>query len=225
MNNPGSNNFGNPQGGGPQPTQMFCPSCGNANVAYAAFCTWCGNRLSPPAQTQPGQALAAQPQQPYPTYAAPQQPPQYPPGQSTVVYPPAGQQSYPYQQPPPSYPTGASSNMTVVMQGPPPQQAYPRQYTAPQKSVGLAVLLAFLFGPLGMFYSTIGGAITMLLASCALTSGVFIFGIGGTRDYYGYSNSGPWLVLFIGAYIFFQIICMVWAGVAASSHNRRAMYG
>jgi len=46
------------------------------------------------------------------------------------------------------------------------------------KSVGVAFLLTFLFGPLGMFYSTVGGAIVMLLASLVLvplTSGIGAF--------------------------------------------------
>jgi hypothetical protein len=43
------------------------------------------------------------------------------------------------------------------------------------KSVGVAFLLTFLFGPLGMFYSTVVGAIVMVLTSLVLvplTSGI-----------------------------------------------------
>jgi hypothetical protein len=110
------------------------------------------------------------------------------------------------------------------MQGPPQQQqTYHRPYV-PQKSVGLAVFLAFLFGPLGMFYSTIGGAITMLLLSCGLTGAFIILSSAG--DSYRYSYGGTPLLLFVGGYIVFQIICMVWAGMAASAHNSRArLYG
>jgi hypothetical protein len=51
---------------------------------------------------------------------------------------------------------------------PPPQQVQVNQVVmAPtkQKSAGLAVLLAFLFGPLGMLYSTVSGALTMFLVN------------------------------------------------------------
>ena len=37
-----------------------------------------------------------------------------------------------------------------------------------KKSMGLAFLLTFLFGPLGMLYSTISGAIIMLVVSVVL---------------------------------------------------------
>ncbi|MFZ1284718.1 MAG: hypothetical protein WAQ75_11445 [Propionicimonas sp.] len=43
------------------------------------------------------------------------------------------------------------------------------------KSVGVAFLLTFLFGPLGMFYSTVSGAIVMLAITFVLvpmTAGV-----------------------------------------------------
>lgn len=44
-----------------------------------------------------------------------------------------------------------------------------------RKSVGLALLLAAVFGPLGMLYTTVAGAIVMLLVSAvvgALTAGI-----------------------------------------------------
>lgn len=45
-----------------------------------------------------------------------------------------------------------------------------------QKSVGVAILLSILFGPLGMFYSTVGGAITMMVVN--LLAFLFTAGIG-----------------------------------------------
>lgn len=62
------------------------------------------------------------------------------------------------------------------------------------KSVGLAVFLAFMFGPLGMLYSTIPGAIVMFIVSVFL-----IFGTAG-------------LGLFLSL-----PVCMFWAGIAASN--------
>ena len=45
-----------------------------------------------------------------------------------------------------------------------------------KKNVWLAAVLAFLFGPIGMFYSTIVGAIIMLIVSIIV--GFFTLGIG-----------------------------------------------
>lgn len=46
----------------------------------------------------------------------------------------------------------------------------------PSKSVGLAILLSLFFGPLGMFYSTIAGAIVMLIMN--LIAVFFTLGFG-----------------------------------------------
>lgn len=70
-----------------------------------------------------------------------------------------------------------------------------------QKSVGLAAMLAFLFGPLGMFYSTTGGALIMMLVS--FFAMVMTFGLG----------------LFVT-----WPICVLWAAHAAGEHNKRLAY-
>jgi hypothetical protein len=66
---------------------------------------------------------------------------------------------------------------------PPPQQQWPSTAPAPivnniivnggyrGKSVGVAFLLTFLFGPLGMFYSTVGGALIMCLIAVLTSAG------------------------------------------------------
>jgi len=64
------------------------------------------------------------------------------------------------------------------------------------KSVGVSILLTFLFGPLGMFYSTILGALIMLVVSGVV--GVMTLGVG----------------LFLT-----QPICIIWGAVAAKSYN------
>lgn len=66
----------------------------------------------------------------------------------------------------------------------------------PQKSVGLAVLLAFFFGPLGMLYSTVAGAILFLL--------IDIVTLG-----FGLILTWP--------------LGMLWAGLAASARNRQVV--
>jgi hypothetical protein len=87
---------------------------------------------------------------------------------------------------------------------PPPPPRVPAFPAAPayvvvraRKSVGGAILLALFFGPLGMLYSTIPGALFMLIVSLllgALTAGASAF------------ITWP--------------ICVVWAAVAADSWNR-----
>jgi len=132
-------------------------------------------------------------------YGQPERPTGY--GQSAPLLQAYGQPSapspqgygQPYAQPPLTY--GAQPGPFAQPQGQPSpygQQPYgPNivinnivQTTAVAggggrtKSVGVAFLLTFLFGPLGMFYSTVGGAIVMLLASLVLvplTSGIGAF--------------------------------------------------
>jgi hypothetical protein len=98
-----------------------------------------------------------------------------------VVYPP------PPQAPPPAYPAAQPQY--------PPGGAYPNPYPpaqiniyhpqppiyqpvfVPVKNVGVAFLLTFFFGPLGMFYSTVTGGLVMLCVSivaAALTAGLSV---------------------------------------------------
>lgn len=80
---------------------------------------------------------------------------------------------------------------------PPPQQP---QYiiVKSNKSVGVALILTFLFGPLGMLYSTISGGIIMLVISIIV--GVVTLGFGLLLTW-------P--------------VCMIWAAVAANNHNQK----
>lgn len=67
-----------------------------------------------------------------------------------------------------------------------------------QKSVAGAVLLAFFFGPLGMLYATVPGALIMFLISFLVAIATLGLGLLVTLP-----------------------ICAIWAGIAASSHNKR----
>ncbi|MGB3079005.1 MAG: hypothetical protein WBB31_08030 [Saprospiraceae bacterium] len=62
--------------------------------------------------------------------------------------------------------------------------------------MGIAILLLVLFGPLGMFYSTISGAIIMMVV-CGIIA-IFTFGLLLTWP-----------------------ICIIWAAVAASNYNMK----
>lgn len=82
-----------------------------------------------------------------------------------------------------------------------PQTAKPVVVVAP-KSMGISVMLTFLFGPLGMLYSTIPGALVMMVASgiaLVITAGL------------GLIVTWP--------------ICILWGAVATSSYNKKLMAG
>jgi uncharacterized membrane protein YdbT with pleckstrin-like domain len=70
------------------------------------------------------------------------------------------------------------------------------------KSLGISILLTVLFGPLGMLYSTIPGAIIMAVISVIL--GVITLGIG---------------------LLITWPICIIWGAVATSSYNKKLIAG
>lgn len=72
--------------------------------------------------------------------------------------------------------------------------------TKSTKNVGLALLLTALFGPLGMLYSTIFGAIVMFVLCSIL--GFITFGFG--------------------AFLLWPI-CMVWSYFAAKKYNKNLL--
>ncbi len=82
------------------------------------------------------------------------------------------------------------------------QQAAPVILAVAPKSVVLSLVLTFFFGPLGMFYSTVPGALIMIGAS--LVALFVTFGIG----------------LFVS-----WPICMIWGAVAASNYNAKFISG
>jgi len=113
-----------------------------------------------------------------PAYATPPQAP--PPAHAPLqpVYPPVGMYPNPY----------------------PPQQIniYHVPVCLPPKSVAVAFLLTFFFGPFGMFYSTVTGGIVML---CVSFVAVFLTA--------GLSVLVTWPA------------CIIWGCVAASNYNAR----
>lgn len=188
--------------------QNPCPNC-NAEINHnAQFCNMCGISLYERPQSRQAattgqtmlldstQPVAARPaeyippgtmtpsyqQQPY--YQQPQPGYQQAPQQSYYQQPQPG-----YQQAPQPYYHGPVQQVNVMMAA----SSAPAVIVVNQKSVAVALLLTFFFGPLGMFYSTVGGAITMLIVSVLLA------------------------MLTLGASILITWpICMIWAAVAAS---------
>ena len=77
--------------------------------------------------------------------------------------------------------------------------------TRPTKSRGVAALLVFFFWPLGMFYSTIMGALIMS------------FGVGPLLIWAILKSSGLAIILLP----FYFISCLIWAILAVNNHNRK----
>lgn len=74
--------------------------------------------------------------------------------------------------------------------------------TKSTKSMGISIALTLFFGPLGMFYSTITGAIVMIIVDIIV--GIITLGIGLLVTW---------------------IIQVIWAAVATSSYNKKLMRG
>lgn len=70
------------------------------------------------------------------------------------------------------------------------------------KSTGISILLTVLLGPLGMVYSTIPGAIVMMIVSAVV--GLLTVGIG---------------------LLFTWPICIIWGAMATTAHNRKLVAG
>lgn len=110
----------------------------------------------------------------------------------------------PYQQVPEQnvYPYGAPGSGPSIN-----TQIYIAQ--APTKSVGLAVLLAFLFGPLGVLYASVPAALIMIATIL----------VGGAVAFLLFPITS--LLLFVFAFIPTGLISMIVAGVCASEHNAK----
>lgn len=70
-----------------------------------------------------------------------------------------------------------------------------------RKSIGLSLLLTILFGPLGMLYTTVSGAIIMFVVS--LIVAIITFGLG-------FFLTWP--------------ICIIWGVLAAKNYNSKINY-
>jgi hypothetical protein len=92
--------------------------------------------------------------------------------------------------------------VTVQKVRPMPPSAPLRVVVVPTKSIGVSIILTFLFGPLGMFYSTIHGAMVMILLSFVV--GLATFGLG----------------LFIT-----WPISIIWGAIATSTYNQELLQG
>lgn len=140
-----------PHPAAPPPPPEFLPA--------APFAPAAAQFVAPPVAPAPPRAVAP------PVHAPavfPQQPQAYYPPQPMPQAQPYPGYGYPQQQPP----TVIVNNNIVNA----PSQPY---IARPQKSAALAALLAFLFGPLGMLYSTVPGALVMFAVNVILVIPTF----------------------------------------------------
>lgn len=93
----------------------------------------------------------------------------------------------------------------------------------PTKSVGIQILLVIFLGPLGLFYSTIKGALIMLfgvpIAAVLLVAVTTLAGAHG---------AGAGTMIAVGSEVFLTMIVwwvgsFVWGIVAVNSYNRRLL--
>jgi hypothetical protein len=83
------------------------------------------------------------------------------------------------------------------------------------KSVGIAILLAFLFGPIGLFYASVTGGLIMTFTPVVLVLVMIIGIIRDSSDLFGWS-----FVLMLGFALTYWLICMIWSVVGVSDYNR-----
>ncbi|MBV4356307.1 hypothetical protein [Pinibacter aurantiacus] len=87
--------------------------------------------------------------------------------------------------------------------------------TKQPKSKGIAILLVILFGPLGMFYSTIAGGLTMTLAAPILV--LSLFGKAWSSHDFAFNMLGV-LWTFLS-----YILCFLWAVSAVKDYNSKIL--
>ena len=86
------------------------------------------------------------------------------------------------------------------------------------KSVGIGILLTFLFGPIGLFYATVFGGIVMTFSPILL---LVIFFLGLDMQSEVISIIAGMTLLF--GLIFWWLICMIWSAIAVTQYNKRIM--
>lgn len=86
------------------------------------------------------------------------------------------------------------------------------------KSVGLGILLTLLFGPVGLFYSTVFGGIVMTFGPFLLVI-IFLYGMGIQNELISIIAGGAIII----GWAFWWLICMIWSAIAINQYNKRLM--
>ena len=87
--------------------------------------------------------------------------------------------------------------------------------TKSPKSLGIAIILTILFGPIGLFYASISGALIMILAPILVFA---LFLIGVLQENSTLMNLSAGLLLFFA--LTYWLICIIWAVIRVNDYNR-----
>jgi hypothetical protein len=87
--------------------------------------------------------------------------------------------------------------------------------TKSPKSIGIAILLTILFGPIGLFYASIFGALIMLLAPILFLALLFI---GVLQDNSVLMNLSLGLLIFFA--LTYWLITIIWAIIGVNNYNK-----
>jgi hypothetical protein len=97
---------------------------------------------------------------------------------------------------------------------------------APLKSVGIQILLVIFLGPLGLFYSTIVGALVMLFGVPVLLAVLFaLTSLGAAANG---ANTGVLIALgseFVLMLFAWWVGSFVWGILAVNAYNRKLLQG
>jgi len=91
----------------------------------------------------------------------------------------------------------------------------PFSTTKSPKSLGIAIILTILFGPIGLFYASISGALIMILAPILVFA---LFLIGVLQENSTLMNLSAGLLLFFA--LTYWLICIIWAVISVNDYNR-----
>ena len=124
---------------------------------------------------------------------------------------------------PPAYnPSASSYGAPAAYSG---GAVYGRTFTPRPKSYLLALILSFLFGPLGLFYATKKGALVMLLLLVGVPVGLGVLGTwGGAIQRHPLEILGHDSVMnrFWSVSVFFS---MIWSVIRVRGYNKRLKAG
>ena len=91
----------------------------------------------------------------------------------------------------------------------------PYYVTKSPKSIGVAILLTFLFGPVGLFYASISGGLVMTFTPIVLFL-ITMVGIVQEITLLVFWSAGLLFVFFLT----YWLICIIWATISVNRYNR-----
>ena len=83
------------------------------------------------------------------------------------------------------------------------------------KSVGIAILLTLLFGPIGLFYASVTGGIVLTFVVPACVGAFWYLGIAN----HDYDTVRVAAAITLLLFLFYWLICIVWAVISVKQYN------